>query len=182
MGEPGGSPTRAEEGGSMGETWFPPRGGARRSRATRWDRISAIEGCRQHLEGANDARAVARDRRAVVLARDGARGSTSTRGAAARSSRSWGSRCRRRRARRSNRRLLVHRHLPLGLHVVEHDHLLAPDDGHLTHLVRVEPRQVHVRDLAAREAEEAEDDVLDAGWIDALPCAVADRPGSSSRK
>ena len=58
--------------------------------------------------------------------------------------------------------LLVDRHLALGLHVVEHDHLLAADDGHLAHLVRVEPRQVHVRDLAAREAEEAEDDVLDA--------------------
>ena len=57
-------------------------------------------------------------------------------------------------------RLLVDRHLALGLHVVEDDHLLAADDGHLAHLVRVEPREVHVRDLAAREAEEAEDDVL----------------------
>ena len=69
--------------------------------------------------------------------------------------------------------LLVHRHLPLGLHVVEHDHLLAADDRHLPHLVRVEPRQVHVGDLPAREAQEAEDDVLDALVIEALPCAVA---------
>src|SRR5207248_9146034 len=58
--------------------------------------------------------------------------------------------------------LLVDRHLPLRLHVVEDHHLLAADDGHLPHLVRVEPGQVHVRDLLAREAEEAEDDVLDS--------------------
>ena len=37
-----------------------------------------------------------------------------------------------------------------------------PDDGHPPHLVRVEPREVHVRDLAGGEAEVAEDDVLDA--------------------
>src|SRR6187401_463008 len=60
------------------------------------------------------------------------------------------------------RRLLVHGHLPLELHVVEHDHLLAADDGHPPHLVRVEPREMHVRDLPGGEAEEAEDDVLDA--------------------
>ena len=60
------------------------------------------------------------------------------------------------------RRLLVDGHLPLELHVVEDDHLLAPDDGHPPHLVRVEPREVHVRDLARGEAQEAEDDVLDA--------------------
>ena len=58
--------------------------------------------------------------------------------------------------------LLVHRHLPVGLHVVEDGHLLASDDGHLPHLVGVEPGEVHVRDLPAREAQEAEDDVLDA--------------------
>src|SRR6185312_1518902 len=60
------------------------------------------------------------------------------------------------------RGLLVHGHLPLELHVVEDDHLLAADDGHLPHLVGVEPRQVHVGDLPGREAKEAEDDVLDA--------------------
>src|SRR5919201_449773 len=60
------------------------------------------------------------------------------------------------------RRLLVHRHLPLELHVVEDGHFLAPDDGDPPHLVRVEPRQVHVRDLPGGEAEVAEDDVLDA--------------------
>ena len=65
--------------------------------------------------------------------------------------------------------LLVHGHLALELHVVEHDHLLPADDGHLPHLVGVEPRQVHVRDLAGREAEEAEDDVLDAGLHEVLP-------------
>src|SRR5579871_4929955 len=58
--------------------------------------------------------------------------------------------------------LLVHGHLAVGLHVVEHRHLLPADHGHLPHLVRVEPREVHVRDPPAREAEEAEDDVLDA--------------------
>ncbi len=62
--------------------------------------LSAIERRRQHLEGANDAGAVARDRCAGRARRRRARGSTSTRGAAARSSRSSGSRCRRRRARR----------------------------------------------------------------------------------
>src|SRR5262245_25055343 len=61
------------------------------------------------------------------------------------------------------RALLVHRHLPLELHVVEHDHLLRADDGHLPHLVGVEPGEVHVRDLPRREAEVAEDNVLDAG-------------------
>src|SRR5581483_1063089 len=59
------------------------------------------------------------------------------------------------------RRLLVERHLALELHVVEDHHLLAADDGDLPHLVRVEPREVHVRDLAARKAQVAEDDVLD---------------------
>ena len=54
------------------------------------------------------------------------------------------------------RRLLVDRHLALQLHVVEHDHLLAADDRDLPHLVRVEPREVHVRDLPAREAQVAE--------------------------
>src|SRR5512142_2745226 len=60
------------------------------------------------------------------------------------------------------RRLLVDGHLALELHVVEHDHLLAADDRDPAHLVRVEPRQVHVRDLPAREAQVAEHDVLDA--------------------
>ena len=67
------------------------------------------------------------------------------------------------------RRLLVHRHLALELHVVEDDHLLAADDGHPAHLVRVEPRQVHVRDLPAREAQVAEDDVLDARREEVAP-------------
>ncbi len=58
--------------------------------------------------------------------------------------------------------LLVDRYFPVGLHVVEDGHLLAPDDGHLAHLVRVEPRQVHVRDLPAREVQEAEDDILNS--------------------
>src|SRR3954452_8658512 len=60
------------------------------------------------------------------------------------------------------RRLLVDGHLPLELHVVEDGHLLATDDGHLPHLVRVEPREMHVGDLPAREAQVAEDDVFDA--------------------
>ena len=45
------------------------------------------------------------------------------------------------------RALLVHGHLALELHIVEDDHLLVADDRHLPHLVRVEPRQMHVRDL-----------------------------------
>src|SRR6059058_1180211 len=60
-------------------------------------------------------------------------------------------------------RLFVDRHLALQLHVVEDDHLFVADNGQLAHLVRVEPREVHVRDLATREAEIAEDDVLDPG-------------------
>ena len=59
------------------------------------------------------------------------------------------------------RRLVVDRHLALELHVVEHDHLLVADDGHLAHLVRVEPGEVHVGDATRGKAEEAEDDVFD---------------------
>ena len=58
--------------------------------------------------------------------------------------------------------LLVHGHLAVELHVVEHGHLLRADHGIFWHLVRVEPGEVHVRDAARREAEEAEHDVLDA--------------------
>ena len=64
------------------------------------------------------------------------------------------------------RRLLggavVNRDLAIELHVVEDGHLPRADDRHAPHLVRVEPRQVHMRDLPGREAEVAEDDVLDA--------------------
>src|SRR5581483_5582856 len=59
------------------------------------------------------------------------------------------------------RALLVHGHLALELHVVEDDHLLGTHHRQLAHLVRVEPGQVHVRDLPGREAQVAEDDVLD---------------------
>ncbi len=41
--------------------------------------------------------------------------------------------------------LVVHGDLALELHVVEDRHLLRADDGHPPHLVRIEPRQVHVR-------------------------------------
>ena len=41
------------------------------------------------------------------------------------------------------------------------DHLLAADHGELAQLVRVEPRHVHVRHAAAREAQVHEHDVLD---------------------
>src|SRR5205823_8687090 len=67
------------------------------------------------------------------------------------------------------RRLLVDGHLALELHVVEDDHLLAPDDGDPPHLVRVEPGEVHVRDVAAREAQVAEDDVLDPSGQEVPP-------------
>ena len=69
--------------------------------------------------------------------------------------------------------LLVDRHLALELHVVEDRHLVAADDRQLAHLVRVEPREMKVGDLAAREAQEAEDDVLDARVQERVPV----RPG-----
>src|SRR5215216_968440 len=58
--------------------------------------------------------------------------------------------------------LVVDGHLALELHVVEDGHLVPADYGQLPHLVRVEPGEVHVRHDARREAEVAEDDVLDA--------------------
>src|SRR5262245_43914697 len=67
------------------------------------------------------------------------------------------------------RRLLVDGHLVLQLHVVEHRHLVAADDRDPPHLLRVEPRQVHVRDLPGGEAEVAEDDVLDARVEERVP-------------
>src|SRR5581483_7241633 len=67
------------------------------------------------------------------------------------------------------RRLVVDRHLALQLHVVEDRHLVAADHGHPPHLVRVEPGEVHMRDLPGREAEVAEDDVLDAGGEEVAP-------------
>src|SRR3954451_18852816 len=66
------------------------------------------------------------------------------------------------RVRRLLRRLVVDRDLAVELHVVEDGHLVPPDHGEAPHLVRVEPRQVHVRDLPGGEAQVAEDDVLDA--------------------
>src|SRR5262245_14026454 len=59
------------------------------------------------------------------------------------------------------RRLVVDRHLAIELHVVEHRHLVPADHSQPPHLVRVEPREVHVCDLPGREAQVAEDDVLD---------------------
>src|SRR3990170_105945 len=61
---------------------------------------------------------------------------------------------------RTPRRLLVDGDLALELHVVEDDHLLGSDHGDLSHLVRVEPGEVHVGDLSGREAEVTEHDVL----------------------
>ena len=58
-------------------------------------------------------------------------------------------------------RLVVDRDLLVELHVVEDGHLVAADDREPPHLVRVEPREVHVRDLPRGEAQVAEDDVLD---------------------
>ena len=72
--------------------------------------------------------------------------------------------------------LVVDGDLALGLHVVEDDHLLRADDGHLADLVRVEPAQVQVADDAGREPEVAEDHVLDAGLQVAL-AAGADLGG-----
>src|SRR5689334_22753352 len=125
--------------------------------------ISAtFEGVGEHLERAHDARAVAGDLGAIVLAVDELEEVL-----ALESQRLGGGDLRDVDVARGDRAravgaLLVDRDLALRLHVVEDRHLLAADDGHLPHLVRVEPRQVHVGDLPAREAEEAEDDVLDA--------------------
>ena len=75
------------------------------------------------------------------------------------------------------RRLLVDRDLAVELHVVEDGHLLRADDGHLSHLVRVEPGQVHVRDASRREAQVAEDDVLDARLQEVAARARSPPPG-----
>ena len=61
-----------------------------------------------------------------------------------------------------DRPLVVDGDLALGLHVVEHHHLLGADHGHLAHLVGVEPAQVQVADDPRREADAPEDHVLDA--------------------
>ncbi len=47
------------------------------------------------------------------------------------------------------------------LHVVEGDHLLGADHGELALLVRIEPRQLHVRQHAAGEFHGEKHDVLD---------------------
>src|ERR1700716_2035870 len=59
--------------------------------------------------------------------------------------------------------LVVHRHLALELHVVERGHPPGADDGEAPLLVWVQPGQVEVRGEAGREAQEAEDHVLDPG-------------------
>ena len=90
-------------------------------------------------------------------------------------------------ARRQRDALVVDRDLAVGLHVVEHDHLLRADDRQLARLVRVEPGQVQVRDDAGGELEVAEDDVLDAGPHVALaarlqPRSAARRRGRAARR
>jgi hypothetical protein len=49
------------------------------------------------------------------------------------------------------------------LHVVEHRHPPGPDEGQPPHLVRVEPRQVHVGKDALGEPQRQEHDVLALG-------------------
>src|SRR5215210_2606924 len=68
--------------------------------------------------------------------------------------------------------LVVHRHLPLEIHVVEGRHPARADDGEAPLLVRVEPRQVQVGGQPGREAQVGEDDVLDAGTHVGLPARV----------
>jgi hypothetical protein len=58
--------------------------------------------------------------------------------------------------------VVVHGDLPLALHVVEDRHSVVAHHGDPADLVRVEPREVHVRHLPRRKAEVAEDDVFDA--------------------
>ncbi len=62
-----------------------------------------------------------------------------------------------------DRALVVHGHLAIGLHVVEDGHPLRADHGHLAHLVGVEPRQVQMADLAARELNVSKNHILDGG-------------------
>src|SRR4051794_3653589 len=57
--------------------------------------------------------------------------------------------------------LVVDDELLLHRHVVERGHLLRADDREAALLVRVEPRQVQVSHEPRREAQVAEDDVLD---------------------
>ncbi len=57
--------------------------------------------------------------------------------------------------------LVVDGDLALDVHVVEGRHALGPNDGEAAFLVRVQPREVQVGGEAGREAQEAEDDVLD---------------------
>ena len=65
-------------------------------------------------------------------------------------------------ARLAREALVVDGELALGLHVVEHGHLLRADHRQPAHLVRVEPGQVDVRHRAAGELHVAEHHVLDA--------------------
>ena len=58
--------------------------------------------------------------------------------------------------------LVVDRDLALERHVVERRHPGLADDREAALLVRVQPREVQVRGEPGREAQEAEDDVLDA--------------------
>src|SRR5438067_6004920 len=67
--------------------------------------------------------------------------------------------------------LVVDHELLLERHVVERRHALRADDREAALLVRVEPRQVQVRHQPRREAQVAEDDVLDAR----LHVALAER-------
>src|SRR3954453_22997686 len=59
--------------------------------------------------------------------------------------------------------LVVDGDLALEVHVVERRHPARADDREAPLLVRVEPRQVQVRGEAGREAQVAENDVLDVG-------------------
>jgi hypothetical protein len=58
--------------------------------------------------------------------------------------------------------LVVDGQLSLHLHVIERRHPAGPDDGEAPFLVRVEPGEVEVGGQAGGEAQEAEDDVLNA--------------------
>ena len=75
--------------------------------------------------------------------------------------------------------LVVDGQLALELHVVEGRHPPRADDREAPLLVRIEPRQMQVRGQPGREAQEAEDHVLDA--VADVGLAVGGPPRSAPR-
>src|SRR6266508_990500 len=164
-----------ERRGPVGETWFPLRERAEgEPRSSR----NCFQGSLQLFERAHDDGAVAGGAQRVTLACDEVEEvlALEAKRLEERNLRAVDVPGPRAPFSEGRRRLLgclgVHRHLALQLHVVEHGHLVAADDGDPADLVRVEPREVEVRDLPRWKTQVAEDDVLNP-WIEEC---VAVRP------